>query len=111
GVAHNDLKPENVFLSEEGKAVIGDFGLAAEVGTSTRLQSTPAFLDPQTAEEYLQRKTETVVTEERDAWALGTIIFEIWCGSYPFFSFEEAVLPPAVLWQNVVFMSKTTRPA
>ncbi|KFG56600.1 rhoptry kinase family protein ROP19A, partial [Toxoplasma gondii RUB] len=51
GVAHNDLKLENVFLSEEGKAVIGDFGFAAEVGTSTRLQSTPTFLDPQTAEE------------------------------------------------------------
>ncbi|KEP65163.1 UNVERIFIED_CONTAM: rhoptry kinase family protein ROP19A [Hammondia hammondi] len=110
GVTHNDLKLENVFLSEEGKAVIGDFGFAAEVGTSTRLKSTPSFLDPRTAEQFLQGKTETVVTEERDAWALGTLIFVLWCKSYPFFSHSQAVLPARQLLEIVVTMAKTSRP-
>ncbi|KEP65162.1 UNVERIFIED_CONTAM: hypothetical protein HHA_242100 [Hammondia hammondi] len=110
GVAHNDLKLDNVFLCEEGKAVIGDCGFAAKIGTPSKLKYTATYLDPQTAEERLQEKSETIVAVARDAWALGTLIFVLWCTSYPFFSHDQAVLPARQLLEIVVTMAKTTRP-
>ncbi|EPT24528.1 hypothetical protein TGME49_322120 [Toxoplasma gondii ME49] len=110
GVAHNDLKLENVFPSEEGKAVIGDLGFGVQIGTSARLKYTAAYLDPHAAEECLNNQVETVANEGTGAWALGTLVFVIWCRSYPVVSREQACLSTRDLRDRLVTMAKTTKP-
>jgi len=61
GFAHRDIKPQNIFLSENKVIKIGDFGSSYEIGNrqidERTLQGTPAYLSPLCREvlgEYLK---------------------------------------------------------
>jgi len=66
GLIHRDLKPDNIFISDGGQALVGDFGLAAERGEVTgggvpagliapdltvtgMVLGTPAYMPPEQA--------------------------------------------------------------
>ncbi|XP_065585385.1 interferon-induced, double-stranded RNA-activated protein kinase [Cyrtonyx montezumae] len=68
---HRDLKPQNIFLSHEGKIKIGDFGLVTSVtyDTLTKNRGTQSYMAP---EQFGDRYGKEV-----DIYALGLIWFEI----------------------------------
>uniref|UniRef100_A0A8C3LA84 Eukaryotic translation initiation factor 2 alpha kinase 2 n=1 Tax=Chrysolophus pictus TaxID=9089 RepID=A0A8C3LA84_CHRPC len=68
---HRDLKPQNIFLSHEGKIKIGDFGLVTSVTYDplTKNRGTQSYMAP---EQYGDRYGKEV-----DIYALGLIWFEI----------------------------------
>ncbi|HEX4382618.1 MAG TPA: serine/threonine-protein kinase [Myxococcales bacterium] len=58
GILHGDFKPDNVFLSHEGRACVGDFGLSRPLergqstdsfdgGTPGTIRGSPAYLAPE----------------------------------------------------------------
>jgi len=50
GVIHRNVKPENVFLSEDTRPVLGDFGLSTEISNKKELRrqcGTPGFMAPE----------------------------------------------------------------
>ena len=106
GIIHRDLKPGNILVTlQDNKAVpkIIDFGIAKAIGNplvgavTTRwgtLIGTPAYMSP----EQVPGGTTPVDTRS-DIYALGTILYELLTGCYPFdvARFEKASLEEQLL--------------
>ncbi|MEO3858348.1 protein kinase [Acrocarpospora sp. B8E8] len=72
GVLHRDVKPENVLLTEDGRVVLTDFGIARvetdSTMTRTGLVGTPAFIAP-------ERLRGGPAQRESDLWSLGATLY------------------------------------
>ena len=95
GVVHRDLKPGNVWFTETGEAMLGDFGLAVALDRS-RLTSegmmvgTVAYMPPEQA-------TGREPDVRADLYALGCVLYEMLCGRPPFIG-DDAI---AVISQHI----------
>eukprot|EP00928_Gymnodinium_smaydae_P087980 TRINITY_DN72141_c0_g1_i1.p1 TRINITY_DN72141_c0_g1~~TRINITY_DN72141_c0_g1_i1.p1 ORF type:complete len:782 (+),score=154.34 TRINITY_DN72141_c0_g1_i1:86-2431(+) len=77
-IIYRDLKPENLLLSENGKLVITDMGLAKfAVGKTYSVCGTPDYFAP----ELIASAGHTIAL---DWWTLGILIFELMAGNPPF---------------------------
>lgn len=80
GVIHRDIKPSNLFMSGEGTASIGDFGIAiARDGTETKPTSagTPQYMAP-------EQWRDEPVDRRADLYALGATAHHLATGAPPF---------------------------
>src|SRR4029077_17842046 len=80
---HRDLKPNNVLIHNDGRAVLADFGLARSATQDTRLTTagfalgTPGYMAP---EQVLGQDLDHRV----DIYAMGVMTFEMMTGQMPF---------------------------
>jgi serine/threonine protein kinase len=81
GKLHRDLKPSNVLVSREGRVVILDFGLVADIDPhlleSGTVVGTPAYMSP-------EQGGGAAVTEASDWYAVGTMLYQALTGHVPF---------------------------
>ncbi|WP_344867024.1 serine/threonine-protein kinase, partial [Planomonospora alba] len=82
GVLHRDVKPDNVLLASDGRAVLTDFGIAMLEGDSSvtrtgALIGTPAFIAPERADGGPARFAS-------DLWSLGVTLYMAVEGRSPF---------------------------
>jgi len=82
GIVHRDVKPQNVMIDGDGRALITDFGIArtlAEEGLTVdgRVLGTTDYVSPEQA-------LGKPVTGQSDIYALGVVLFEMLTGEVPF---------------------------
>jgi len=88
-VIHRDIKPANLFLCDDGKVKLLDFGVAKAAfsseaaGDAVQIVGTPEYMAPEQARGHAD--------ERSDLYALGAVLFELMSGRLPHCA-ESAVL-------------------
>ncbi|MGW0827799.1 protein kinase domain-containing protein [Streptomyces sp. NPDC002845] len=82
GVLHRDVKPGNVLMSNDGRVVLTDFGIAMVEGSSAltmtgEVVGSPEFLAP-------ERALGRTPGPESDLWSLGVLLYAAVEGTSPF---------------------------
>lgn len=96
GIAHRDVKPENVLLDLQGHVTVADFGLARAVAASARASNSDVLLG--TASYLSPEQVETGRADERsDVYAAGLVLYEILSGQRAF----SGDVPMHVAYQHV----------
>ncbi|KAH3743237.1 Cytokinesis protein sepH [Pelomyxa schiedti] len=83
GVIHRDIKAANVLLSNQGKVLLSDFGVAAleDGGKHYTVVGSPFWMAPEVI-------TESGHNTLSDIWSLGCTIVELLTGEPPYFKFN-----------------------
>ena len=83
GIIHRDLKPSNLFFADDGRLVLGDFGIArdtfsADITADGITVGTYAYMSPE------QITADQPVSPRGDLYSLGCVMYQMLTGDPPY---------------------------
>lgn len=92
GVLHGDVKPANILLTRDGKAMLADFNVSLRRETTMAEQviepqsvgGTLLYMSPEQLGILTGSDCEARIDERSDLYSLGLVLFEALTGSWPF---------------------------
>ena len=90
GIFHRDVKPSNVLLEKDNRALLIDFGIALAVGEERRTRTgvvvgTTLYMSP---EQIIKPKS---IDHRSDVYSVGCVIYEMLSGQTPFVKGRDGV--------------------
>jgi serine/threonine protein kinase len=83
GRTHNDIKADNVLLSQDGTPKLCDFGLACEIGQPMSGCGTSRYMAPELLTDDGEKIVGVLASPLHDVWSLGVLLFAMLTGRFP----------------------------
>jgi len=101
-IVHRDLKAQNVVVSDDGRALITDFGLSFVLATTTVTSSggTIRFMAPEIVVEDSQP------TASSDIWSFACLCYEVLTDKMPFYQYKDVQVMRALMNKEVPLRPK-----
>ena len=103
GVLHSDVKPANILLTRDGKALLADFNVSLRheeaIGEPPKVGGTLLYMSPELLGVLTGSEIAVRLDERSDVYSLGLVLFETLTGSWPFLESNLAADPVAASGQ------------
>lgn len=114
-IVHQDLKPSNILMKSDGRALISDFGIGHSFQYAAMVVGTPAYQAPEVIDDSeIFDSTENILvigkeeTESRsnpgeeDVWSLGVTLYELVFHDLPFYGGNVFEIVRSILMTDVL---------
>jgi serine/threonine protein kinase len=98
GIAHLDIKPENILLGDGGQVKLADFG-CCEAPPKFPRRNAVGTLFYAAPELYTSSRLDN---RAADVWSLGILFFTLECGALPFLPGDDGAIQAQILSSNLL---------